>query len=118
MVQDTFLGQLSEVANLVLPRATFAETNGTYTSLERRIQRVKPSIKSQSSGALSEQWFLSELAGRMGFNGFDYPAEDAIMDEIASVSPIYSGVSYALLESQVSTVYRSDLENPKPTQLL
>ena len=118
VVQDTFLGQLSQVADVVLPRATFAEKNGTYTSLERRIQRVKPSIKSQSGGAQSEQWVLSELANRMGFSGFDYAAEDAIMDEIASVSPIYSGVSYALLESQVSTVLRSGQESPKPTQVL
>jgi len=118
VVQDTFLGQLSQVADVVLPRATFAEKNGTYTSLERRIQRVKPSIKSQSGGAQSEQWVISELASRMGFSGFDYAAEDAIMDEIALVSPIYSGVSYSLLESQVSTVLQSGLESPKPTQVL
>lgn len=118
VVQDTFLGQLSQVADVVLPRATFAEKNGTYTSLERRIQRVKPSIKLGNWGVQSEQWVLSELASRMGFSGFDYVAEDAIMEEIASVSPIYSGVSYSRLESHVSTVFRSGPESPKPTQLL
>lgn len=118
VVQDTFWGQLAQVADVVLPRSTFAEKDGTYTSLERRIQRVKPSIQSKSGGAQPEQWMFGELARRMGYSGFDYPAAYAIMDEIASVCPIYSGVSYPLLESQVSTVFRSGLEMPKPTQVL
>ena len=118
VVHDTFWGPLSQVADVVLPRSTFAEKDGTYTSLERRIQRVKPSVRSTKGGARSEQWVLGELARRMGSGGFDYPAAGAIMDEIASVSPIYSGVSYPLLESRVSTVFRSGLDCPKPTQVL
>lgn len=118
VVQDTFFGQLSQIADVVLPRSTFAEKDGTYTSLERRIQRSKPSIQLKSGGAQPEQWVLGELARRMGAGGFDHSAAEAIMDEIASVSPIYSGVSYSLLEAQVSTVFRSGLDSPKPTQVL
>jgi predicted molibdopterin-dependent oxidoreductase YjgC len=118
VVLDTFLEQSSQVADVVLPRCTFAQKDGTYTNLERRIQRVKPSTPPNIGGAPPEQWVLGELARRMGYGGFDFPDASAIMDEIASVSAIYSGVSYPLLESQVSMVFQSGLDSPKPTQVL
>lgn len=118
VVLDTFMEPVSQIADVVLPRCTFAQKDGTYTNLERRIQRAKPSIPPETGGGLSEQWILGELARRMGYGGFDFPDASAVMDEIASVSPIYAGVSYRLLESQDSPVFRSGLDSPKPTQLL
>ena len=118
VVHDSFLGPLTEIADVVLPRATFTEKDGTYTNLERRIQRLQPAAKKPLDGPQPELWVIAQLARRLGAPGFDHETPSQVMDEIASLSPIYSGVSYHLLEAQVSTVFRSDLDSPKPTQLL
>ena len=118
VVHDSFLGQLSENAHVVLPRTTFAEKEGTYTNLERRIQHVQTVMPPRAAEAKPEQWVIAEIARRMGASGFDHSSPSAVMDEIASISPIYSGVSYQLIDAQVSTVFRSGLDSPQPTQLL
>jgi formate dehydrogenase major subunit len=118
VVQDTFLSPLAQLADLVLPRATFAEKDGTYTNLERRIQRLKPAIELKNSEARPESWTICQVAQRMNASGFDYNSPSEIMDEIARLSPIYAGVSYQRLEKEAVTVFRSGVESPKPTQLL
>ena len=118
VVHDTFPGPLTELADVVLPRSTFVEKDGTWTNLERRIQRIQPVGKKPLARSCSELWILAELARRLGASGFDHASPAEVMDEIASVSPIYSGVSYPLLESQVATVFHSGLDSPQPTQLL
>ncbi|MCH8897242.1 MAG: molybdopterin-dependent oxidoreductase [Chloroflexi bacterium] len=118
VVHDSFLGQLSENAHVVLPRTTFAEKEGTYTNLERRIQHVEQGMPPRAAEAKPEQWVIAEIARRMGASGFDHSSPSEVMDEIASISPIYSGVSYQLIDAQVSTVFRSGLDSPQPTQLL
>ena len=118
VAHDEFDGPLAARADVVLPRATFADKDGTYTSLERRIQRLLPARKTKGSGPQPELWILSEIARRMGATGFDHASPAEVMDEIASISPIYSGVSYRLLDAQAVTVFRSGMDTPQPTQLL
>ncbi len=118
VVHDTFPGPLTDLADVVLPRSTFAEKDGTWTNLERRIQRLQPVGKKAPDGPRSELWLLAELAHRRGAAGFDHASPAAVMDEIAAVSPIYAGVSYDRLEAQSVTVFRSGLDSPQPTQLL
>ena len=118
VVMDSFLSAPAQLAGVVLPRSTFAEKDGTYTNLERRIQRIRPVLAPGKGEAKSEQWFLIELAKRLGAPGFDYPSAEAVMDEIVQVVPNYAGLSYGRLESESALVLRSGLESPKPTQLL
>ena len=124
VVHDEFAGPLTALADVVLPRAAFADKDGTYTNLERRIQRLKPARGKSfeghgtNDGPKPELWVLGEIARRMGAAGFDHASAAEVMDEIASVSPIYSGVSYKLLESRAVTVFRSGMDAPQPTQLL
>lgn len=97
VVHESFSNELTERANVVLPSITFAETEGTYTNLERRVQLLKPAL-----GAIREEeadWrILSWISNRMGASGFDYADARAVFDEIKSMVEIYGGITYDRLE--------------------
>ncbi|MBD48527.1 MAG: hypothetical protein CL891_05495 [Dehalococcoidia bacterium] len=118
VVQDTFLGEFSNKADVVLPRATFAEKSGSFTNLERRIQLIKPVIYPKNSSAKSELWFICELAKSMGYKGFEFSSAHEVMGEISKVVDIYGGISLERLESEARRVFRPDPSNPAPTQVL
>ncbi len=96
VVQNIFLGETGKYADVVLPGASFAEKDGTFTNTERRIQRVRQAI--EPIGQSKPDWvIISELSSRMGYPmKYQHPAE--IMEEIASLTPIYGGVHYDRLE--------------------
>ncbi len=97
VVQDIFLNETAELADVVLPATTFAEKDGTFTNTERRVQRVRKAIEPVGNSK-PDWWITCELAKRLEAKGFDFEGPEAIMDEIASVTPSYSGISYARLE--------------------
>jgi len=98
VVQDSFLTETASKADVVLPAAVFAEKEGTFTNLERRIQRLRRALP--PPGQARGDWEITaELARRLGAPGFDYRDASQIMDEVARVAPIYAGVSYARLEN-------------------
>lgn len=101
VVQDIFLTETAELADVVLPAASFAEKDGTFTGTDRRVQRVRKAIE-PVGGARADWEILCQLAQRMGASGFDFESASAVMDEIASLTPIYGGVSYARLEREGS----------------
>ena len=117
VVHDTFLTPLAERADVVLPRQTFVEKDGTYTNMERRVQRIKPAAKGDS-GACGEGWLLSQLAQRIKPDLFPMQTPSETMQEIAKLVPIYGGISHRRLESEGSLVLRTQLESPQPTQVL
>ncbi|MFC4358532.1 formate dehydrogenase subunit alpha [Halobium salinum] len=97
-VQDIFLTETAEFADVVLPAASGAEKLGTQTNTERRIQMVRPAIEPPGE-AKRDLDILMELAERWGYDWrskYDGPAD--VMDEIARLVPIYGGVSYDRLE--------------------
>ena len=105
-------------AEVVLPRATFDEKDGTFTNLERRIQRLKPG-KERPNGASRPEWqVICDVAHKMGAPGFLMKTPSETMDEIAKVAPIYQNVSYRALANQGGLVFKTDLKNPQPTQVL
>ncbi len=97
VVQDLFLGDLANVADVVLPLAAPAELDGTYTSLERRVQLVRCTVPPKGESRTSS-WALSDLARRMGASGFDDTTPAALMGQIASLAPDYAGITHARLE--------------------
>ena len=117
VVHDTFLTPLAERADVVLPRPTFAEKDGTYTNLERRVQRLS-ATKQGNTAARPEDWVLTELAQRLKPDLLPVSTPAEVMDEMAGVAPIYGGVSHRRLESEGSLVLRTQLESPQPTQVL
>ncbi|MDS0241445.1 MULTISPECIES: formate dehydrogenase subunit alpha [unclassified Haloferax] len=97
VVQDIFMTETAEHADVVLPAATSPEKHGTFTNTERRVQRVRASA--EPPGKARQDWEITqELAARLGYEwGYDHPRE--VMDEISDLVPIYGGVSYERLES-------------------
>ena len=118
VVQDTFLGAAAQLADVVLPAATFAEEDGTYTNLERRVQLLKRVIAPKNTEARLAWWFLCQLAQRMGGSGFDFEAPSQVFDEIARLSSIYAGISHERLMREALVTLRPDPTNPLPTQML
>ncbi|MDA1127157.1 MAG: molybdopterin-dependent oxidoreductase [Chloroflexi bacterium] len=118
VVCDTFLTDAAQRADVVLPRATFAEKDGTYTNLERRIQRLKPGRELPEGGARSDWRVIRDVAHKMGVPGFQLASPSETMDEIARVAPIYAGISYRTLANQGGLVFKTDLTSPQPTQVL
>jgi len=96
VVQDIFMTETAEHADVILPAATSPEKHGTFTNTERRIQRVRPTA--DPAGKARQDWEITqELARRLGYEwGYDHPRE--VMDEISDLTPIYGGVSYDRLE--------------------
>jgi formate dehydrogenase major subunit len=95
--QDIFLNETAEYAHVVLPAASFAEKDGTFTNTERRVQRIRKAI--EPIGQSRDDWWITcDIARRMGAAGFDYTASSEIMDEIARLTPSYAGITYKRLE--------------------
>jgi formate dehydrogenase alpha subunit len=97
VVQDIFLTETAQYADVVLPATSFAEKDGTFTNTERRVQRVRKALE-PVGGSRPDWWITCELARRMGGKGFDFKGPSEIFDEIARVTPSYGGISYARLE--------------------
>ncbi|MEA3485379.1 MAG: formate dehydrogenase subunit alpha, partial [Candidatus Aerophobetes bacterium] len=96
VVQDIFLTETAKMANVVLPGVSFAEKSGTFTNTGRRIQRVHKAIP--EIGDSREDWrVICEVSKRMGYP-MNYSSPSEIMDEIASLTPIYGGVHYDRLD--------------------
>jgi predicted molibdopterin-dependent oxidoreductase YjgC len=97
VVQDVFLTETAQLAHVVLPGTTFAEKDGTFTNTERRVQRVRKAIEPVGNSR-PDWWVTCQIARRMGSQGFDFSHPSQIMDEIASLTPSYGGISYNRLE--------------------
>ena len=98
VVQDLFLTATARLADVVFPAAAdWAEGEGTVTSSERRVQRVRPAL-APPGGAKSDIDILSLLAARMGTN-WGMPSAEELWDELRSLSPPHTGMSYARLEA-------------------
>jgi formate dehydrogenase alpha subunit len=112
VVQELFFSETSRFADVVLPAASFAEKDGTFTNTERRIQRVRKAVPSPGQ-AMSDLWIVNELARRLltlgvaspdpaaPHSGWDYEMAAEVMREINSLAPIYAGVTYSRLDRGV-----------------
>jgi len=98
IVQDLFLTETAELADVVLPGAAFAEKDGTFTNTERRVQRVRKAF-APPADARPDWQILCDVAAALGASqGWQYDSPEAIMAEIAQVTPSYGGISFARLE--------------------
>ncbi|MBW2595766.1 MAG: formate dehydrogenase subunit alpha [Deltaproteobacteria bacterium] len=99
VVQDIFPTETTAFAHVILPGVSFAEKDGTFTSTERRVQRIRRAIEPVGE-ARSEWRIFGELAERMGYNGMRWGSSDEVFGEIARVTPIYGGISYERLDGE------------------
>ncbi len=98
VVQDMLLTQTAELADVVLPAAAgWCESEGTVTSSERRVQRVRRALP-PPPGVRDDLDILCDLARRMG-KDLGNPGAEALWNEVRSLSPAHAGMSYARLEA-------------------
>ncbi len=99
VVQDLFLNETAKFAHVFLPGSSFLEKDGTFTNAERRINRVRPVMPSAVG---KDEWqIVCDIATAMGYP-MDYDNAGQIMDEIASTTPTFTGVSFARLDAEGS----------------
>ncbi|MEE9277776.1 MAG: molybdopterin-dependent oxidoreductase, partial [Dehalococcoidia bacterium] len=105
VVQDIFPHETAELADVVLPAASFAEKEGTFTNSERRVQRVRQVIP--PVGGSRPDWEIVQalarrVAERLGMTvrGFDHPDAASIFDEMASLTPMLAGLSHERLDRE------------------
>jgi formate dehydrogenase alpha subunit len=98
VVQDIFLSETAALADVVLPAASFAEKDGTFTNTERKVQRVRKAV--EPPGEARPDWqIIVELANRLGASpAWSYDGPASILAELAEVTPSYGGMSFARLE--------------------
>ncbi len=112
VVQDLFLNETAAFAHVFLPGTSFLEKDGTFTNAERRINRVRPVMPPKTG--LSEWEAVCRLATAMGYP-MDYPDAAAIMDEIARLTPTFTGVSHARLDAEGSLQWPVNAAHPDGT---
>ena len=92
VIQNIFMTETAKLADVILPASSFAEKDGTFTNTERRVQRVRKAIPSVGN-SLPDWKIIMMLSTKMGYEmNYSHPSE--IMDEVASLSSIYTGVNY------------------------
>ncbi len=117
VVQDIFLTQTAELAHVVLPAAAgWAESEGTVTNSERRVQRVRRALD-PPAGARDDIEIISELARRLGCEWGNRTAEQ-VWDECRSLSPMHAGMSYARLDELGGIQWPCPDESHPGTQFL
>jgi len=112
VVQDLFLTETAKLAHVVFPSASFAEKKGTFTNLERRVQRfreaIEPRGESRPDGAI-----LTDLMGRMGYDISCKTPEEAL-SEINRQVPDYRGITLRRLEREREGVFWPCLDEEDP----
>jgi formate dehydrogenase major subunit len=97
VVQDLFMTRTAEMAHVVLPAAAaWCESEGTVTSSERRVQRVRKALEPPGE-ARDDIRILCDLARRLGHD-WGNPTSEEVWNELRSLSPMHAGMSYARLE--------------------
>ncbi len=115
VVQDIFLTETAEYADVILPAASSFEKTGTFTNTERRVQLISKIM--DPPGEAKPDWLIyRELAEKMGYD-MNFRSSSAIMDEIASLVPSYAGISHERL-SKGSLQWPVKNKNSNGTKLL
>jgi len=96
VVQDIFMSETAQYADVVLPGAAFAEKGGTFTNTERRVQLLRRVLP--PPGQAREDWRILLDVARAAGADFGLTSESAVFDEMASLTPSYAGMSHARLE--------------------
>ncbi|ELB2938248.1 formate dehydrogenase subunit alpha [Vibrio alginolyticus] len=115
VVQDIFLTETAQYADVVLPSCSFAEKAGHFTNTERRVQRVNPVVTAPGE-AKEDWWIIQEIANAMG-SDWDYHCVSDITNEIARVTPQYAGLRWDAITPN-GVQWPSNKNNPAGTRIM
>jgi formate dehydrogenase major subunit len=115
IVQDIFLNETAKYAHVFLPGASFLEKDGTFTNAERRISPVRK-VMAPLGGKADWEGTVA-LSNALGYAmNYSHPSE--IMDEIAALTPTFSGVSYKRLDEEGSLQWPCNAQTPNGTPIM
>jgi formate dehydrogenase major subunit len=115
VVQDIFMNETAKFAHVFLPGSSFLEKNGTFTNAERRISRVRKVLPALAG---KEDWQVTcDLARELGYP-MEYAHPSEIMDEIARLTPTFTGVNYDLLDRIGSAQWPCNEQAPEGTPIM
>ena len=101
VVQEIFQSETTAMATVVLPGASWAEKDGTFTNTDRRVQLIRKAV--QPPGEARADWqIICDIGKKMGGKGFDFASPSAVFDEMAKLTPICAGINYERLGKTVS----------------
>ncbi|MGQ0503143.1 MAG: formate dehydrogenase subunit alpha [Panacagrimonas sp.] len=112
VVQDLFLNETAKFAHVFLPGSSFLEKDGTFTNAERRISRVRQVMRPKSG--VGEWEATQKLTNALGYP-MQYAHPSEIMDEIARLTPTFTGVSFAAIDRQGSIQWPCNAAAPDGT---
>jgi len=117
VVQDIFMTRTAELADVVLPASlAWAESDGTVTSSERRVQRVRAAVPPPGE-ARHDIDIIAELARRLGFD-WGHPSAEDLWEELRSLSPMHGGMSWERLEASGGLQWPCESEDDPGTEFL
>ncbi|MGZ4943373.1 MAG: formate dehydrogenase subunit alpha [Halobacteriota archaeon] len=117
VVQDIFLTETAELADVVLPGGCWAEKDGTFTNTERRVQRIRKAI--EPPGEAKADWeIITNLANKLGVPGFNYQSAEDIMEEVRKATPQYAGITYARIDKPEALHWPCPTEEHPGTPIL
>jgi formate dehydrogenase major subunit len=115
IVQDLFLNETAAFAHVFLPGTSFLEKDGTFVNAERRVNRVRPVMPARCG---KQEWEVAcELSTLLGYP-MSYSSSSEIMDEIAALTPTFSGISFSLLDSVGSVQWPCNAAAPLGTPVM
>lgn len=116
VVDDLFMTETAKYADVILPGISYAEKEGTFSNTERRVQRVRKAVTVEGDMRPDTEIFI-DLMNRMGYKQPMLTPEE-IMDEIASVTPIFGGISFKRLDAGESIQWPCPTKDHKGTPIL
>ena len=116
VLSDLFMTETAQYADVILPGTSYAEKEGTFSNTERRVQRVRKAVQLEGEMRLDTDIFI-DLMNRMGYPQPQLTSEE-IMDEIASLTPIFGGISHRRLDKGESIQWPCPDKNHPGTPIL
>ncbi len=110
IVQDLFLNETANYAHVFLPGCTFLEKDGTFTNAERRIQLVRKVMAPKNGYG---DWEVTQMLAQAIGLDWNYTHPSQIMDEIAALTPTFTGVSFKKLDEMGSVQWPCNDANPE-----
>ncbi len=99
VVQELFLTETAQLADVVLPAVSWAEADGTFTNLERRVQRAPKAVRDPDSKAAADWMIVEHLASLLG-SKWGHANERAVTSEITQAVPTYAGLTWEAIGDQ------------------
>jgi len=105
VVEDIFMTETAELADVVLPAANWVEREGTHTGIDRRVYKINKIVEPPGQ-AKQDWWITMNIAKQMGFSDkFNYNSSKDIFEEIRTCIPQYAGISYKRLDKTIGGIY-------------